>query len=215
MFYYLYEVRNTVNNKIYVGVHKTLDLDDGYMGSGKILSVAKKKYGIDNFSKRILEMFDCEEEMFNRESEIVNAEFIRRDDTYNIKIGGFGGWDFVNSDEKIRNDRRERTKGSGNSFFGKTHSEETKLKLSRMASVQWSGVGKSDEHRQKIAEALRGIPFTDERKKNISDSKKGKAAWNKGKEFQRIQCPHCGTIGGGSNMKRWHFDNCKHKVNSE
>jgi hypothetical protein len=24
-------------------------------------------------------------------------------------------------------------------------------------------------------------------------------------------CPHCGKIGGGRIMKRWHFDNCKEK----
>ncbi len=38
MFYYLYEVRNNINGKIYVGVHKTRDLNDGYMGSGKVLN---------------------------------------------------------------------------------------------------------------------------------------------------------------------------------
>lgn len=25
-------------------------------------------------------------------------------------------------------------------------------------------------------------------------------------------CPHCGLVGSTSNMKRWHFDNCKHKL---
>ncbi len=25
-------------------------------------------------------------------------------------------------------------------------------------------------------------------------------------------CPHCGKIGQTSNMKRYHFNNCKHKV---
>ena len=26
-----------------------------------------------------------------------------------------------------------------------------------------------------------------------------------------IKCPHCNILGGGGNMKRYHFDNCKHK----
>jgi len=43
MFYYLYEIKNLINNKIYVGVHKTNDLNDGYMGSGKVIRRAIKK----------------------------------------------------------------------------------------------------------------------------------------------------------------------------
>lgn len=35
-------------------------------------------------------------------------------------------------------------------------------------------------------------------------------AWNKGKEAKKFVCPHCDkTIGGESNFKRWHNENCK------
>ena len=27
-----------------------------------------------------------------------------------------------------------------------------------------------------------------------------------------LKCPSCGLEGKGSNMKRWHFENCKHKI---
>jgi len=27
--------------------------------------------------------------------------------------------------------------------------------------------------------------------------------------YEKITCPHCGLSGGGGNMKRYHFDNCK------
>lgn len=97
MHYYLYEIRNNLNGKIYVGVHKTANLDDGYMGSGTVIKSAIKKHGVDNFAKVILETFVSSEEMYARELEIVTDEFISRCDVYNLRRGGHGGFDHINS----------------------------------------------------------------------------------------------------------------------
>lgn len=97
MFYYLYEIKNNLNGKIYVGVHKTQDISDGYMGSGKVITAAIAKYGVENFTKSILETFENAEDMYAREKEVVNAEFLLREDTYNLRCGGQGGFDFINS----------------------------------------------------------------------------------------------------------------------
>ena len=74
----------------------TNDKDDDYMGSGIRIRRAIEKYGIENFEKTIL--FECEsaDEMNAKEAEIVNEDFIARDDVYNIKLGGDGGWDEIN-----------------------------------------------------------------------------------------------------------------------
>jgi len=32
------------------------------------------------------------------------------------------------------------------------------------------------------------------------------------KRVEQVTCPHCGQVGVGSVMSRWHFDNCKHKA---
>ena len=97
MFYYLYQIRNKVNNKVYVGVHKTKNIDDGYMGSGTVIKSAIEKYGIDNFEKTILEYFDTSKMMYQKEKEVVTEEFLKRDDVYNIRCGGLGGFDHLNT----------------------------------------------------------------------------------------------------------------------
>lgn len=93
---YLYQITNIINNKIYVGVHKTDNIDDGYMGSGKIIKSAIEKYGIENFRKDILEFFDTYDLALAKESEIVTDEFLLREDVYNLRKGGSGGFDYIN-----------------------------------------------------------------------------------------------------------------------
>ncbi len=87
----VYKITNIVNDKIYIGIHETDDLDDGYMGSGKILKYAMKKYGEDKFSREILYDFPTHDEMVCMEKKIVDHEFVMRDDTYNLTCGG-GSW---------------------------------------------------------------------------------------------------------------------------
>ncbi len=96
MYYYLYKITNLINNKIYIGVHKTDNVNDGYMGSGKIIVSAMKKYGSENFKKEILEYFDTSDKMFEKEKEIVNQEFLSNSNVYNLRRGGTGGFDFIN-----------------------------------------------------------------------------------------------------------------------
>ena len=73
MKYIVYQTINVINNKIYIGVHKTKnpDIFDGYVGCGCSIhepnmynnpktpfQFAVKKYGINNFKRTILKVFD-------------------------------------------------------------------------------------------------------------------------------------------------------------
>lgn len=103
MLYIVYQTTNNVNNKIYVGVHKVKKGYDSYIGSGTALNLAIKKYGRHNFSRQTLFEFWERKEAYLKEAEIVTSDFVKRGDTYNIATGGIGG---------------------------RTHSEETKKKIS-------------------------------------------------------------------------------------
>lgn len=132
MNYYLYQITNKVNQKIYVGVHKTQSLDDGYMGSGKVLKRAIEKHGLENFEKAILETFDSAEAMFAREKEVVDETFLARADVYNLRRGGSGGFDYINSnrttEEWSRIGKLARAKSPGN--IGKARTAEWLLNMS-------------------------------------------------------------------------------------
>jgi hypothetical protein len=125
-YYYIYKITNLVNNKYYVGVHKTSDLNDVYMGSGKVIKDAIKKYGIDNFKKDILEYFEDSESMYAREKEIVTDKFLLREDTYNLRRGGTGGFDFINKNN-INNKSQNCNKG-GESLAKRLQNDDILLK---------------------------------------------------------------------------------------
>ena len=94
-FYTIYKTTNLINNKIYIGAHKTKNKDDKYMGSGVAISKAFEKYGKENFKKEILHLLNSEEEMYLKEKEIVNEEFIKLNTNYNLKLGGDGGFEHI------------------------------------------------------------------------------------------------------------------------
>jgi len=97
MNYYIYLIKNTINGKTYIGKHKGIS-NDNYMGSGKLIKEAYKKYGIENFSKEILfegnvslnEINEKEKYFIKKFRAIGKAE-------YNILDGGDGGFEYINS----------------------------------------------------------------------------------------------------------------------
>lgn len=148
MYYVIYKTTNTVNGKYYIGKHQTKNLDDGYLGSGRGIVEAVKKYGKSSFDKEILFVFNSEEEMNTKEKEILTEDFIASGLNYNAAVGGEGG----------------------PHFKGKKHSAATKEKL-RVANTGWSP---TLEQRQKLSKnnAWKNKKLPDSLKQKISETRK-------------------------------------------
>jgi hypothetical protein len=215
MFFYLYKTINLTNNKFYIGVHQTVNLNDGYLGSGKELKQDIKKLGKKQFTKEILQFFENKEEMLLQESEVVDFDFCKRCDTYNVMPGGGYG----------------SAKSNGLSFKNKKHTKATKEKL-RIANIgkkmskeakekmSKNNFARRDPDRQrKHAKKIASYKKTAEQKEKIRQSllntlsqiknNTGKH-FNLGKKREVLVCPHCKKQGAGKHvMFRYHFDNCK------
>lgn len=176
---------NIINFKIYIGKHQTKDLYDSYMGSGKLLRKSFKKYSLENFIKGILFVFDNEDEMNDKEAELVDEVFCLREDTYNICTGGKGGWGYVNS--IISNSDRKRFGKSGGKIGGPI---SQKILKERRKIIEYSEKYSKNisDSRQKFYAAggigsFTGKKHTDKTKQRISSSNHGKQSGKRNSQF--------------------------------
>jgi hypothetical protein len=163
-YYIIYETKNLKNGKIYIGMHETDDLEDGYLGSGTRLKRAIRYYGKEFFEKRILHIFDSREDMINKEIELVTEEFVNRKDTYNLMKGGRGG--FVSESAYRKGAQKMLEKIWNDISFRKRHSS----RISSLQKERWT----DSEYREKMLKIItntKGIKNGMYNKKHTEESK--------------------------------------------
>lgn len=153
VFHVLYLTKNVENGMIYVGIHNTKNLNDGYQGSGKYFLRAMKKHGKENFLTVFLAFSDTEREILDLESIIVDREFAESPHTYNLSLGGGIATLY----------------GQANGFYGKNHTEETKEKIRQKTIEQFS----KPENRELLKLLASNRSHTKETKEKISLASKG------------------------------------------
>jgi hypothetical protein len=196
--------------KVYVDYTKEETPRPFYIGKGsekrvklekrnKLHTAIVAKYGLD---RRVIFESDDEIAAFDLEKKLI-VEF----NTYvydggwgaNFTLGGEGGtgmkypnrrgenhpmWGKKHTEESKRKNSESNKvacTGEKNAMFGKHHSEETRKKI----GDNQRGWHQTAEAKALISEALKGKTHvcSDESKKKISESRKGKEPWNKGKKI--------------------------------
>jgi len=178
---YIYETKNLINKKLYVGKRKGF-FCGWYFGGGKLLRRALLKYGINNFRIRILHLAYSEIELNSLEIRTIRNYRKRfgKARMYNLSNGGEGmsGWHHSpRSKSKIKksNTGRVHTDATKEKIrianIGRRHSRSTRMKMSathkRIGTGNWM-LGRRLDH------------ITIEK---LSISHLGQIPWNKGKNL--------------------------------
>lgn len=193
MYGYIYVTTNKTNNKKYIGRHKSIQFDPTYYGSGKIITNAIKKYGLENFEVEILNAINsvptiCEsfEELCQSESYYIDYyDCVMSANYYNLIPGGLGGsvkgsigihsssgdYKFVLPDEL------EDFLCQGYTIGGPSQSKDA-VEARRKSNT---GKKRSVESRKRMSEAQQGHYVSEETRLKYSQAHKGKPNKNKGK----------------------------------
>jgi len=236
---YVYRITNKIEQKHYYGVRgcnvePKMDLGIKYFSSSHDKEFIKEqKNYTENYKYKIVRICANREEADILEIKLQEKFNVAKSESfYNRAKRTSTG--FSRADVKLSPETRLKM---SEAMKGKEHTPETKLKMSeahqnmsdetrKKMSEAAKGVPKSDEARRKMSEAKqnmsdetklkmsesrKGVPLSDEHRLKIGEAQKGVPLGTQ----KQVQCPHCGKIGGISNMKRWHFDNCKYKESEE
>lgn len=163
--HYIYKTTCNVTNKYYIGMHSTNNIDDGYLGSGKRLWYSINKHGKDNHSKEILEYCENRKELKEREKEIVNEQLLTEDLCMNLTVGGEGGW---SSEQQRENNKKSVEKQR---ILRETDPEWVKRVKENSSKAHKKAYEKG---RKKVVPDWTGQKHSEETKKKMSETKKGK-----------------------------------------
>ena len=188
--YTVYQHKNKINGKIYIGItsqkpEQRWRNGEGYKSSPHFYS-AIQKYGWDNFEHNILFVELTKEQACLKEQELIK-EFnsTNREYGYNSTSGG----DIFVMNEETKQKISQALMGNQNNL-GHSCSEEKKKKISEAQK----GREFTEEHKQKLSEAAknRHVPCSEEKKQTLKEKSHKKPVYCEelNKVFESVQ--ECG-----------------------
>lgn len=178
----IYKITNLINNKIYIGqswnIKKRWHEHRNYK-TNKHLNSSILKYGLDNFSFKILQELNSEGELTQYRLNELEKFYIKRFESYNPDYGynkTYGGEGVIPTEEtriKISNSN----KGIKHRFSNRKAKKITEEYINNLKKVM-IGINKGRQHseqsRKNMSEAHKGKKLSEEQKKKISDKIKTK-----------------------------------------
>lgn len=174
MFGYVYETKNLINSKFYIGLKKGKQ-NLKYLGSGDLILEAIKQYGRKSFSVRVLRFCSTKEELGAFEEQMI-SEYRKKygkENVYNIHKGGYNWYAGMTGHKHTEASKQLIS----SSLRGKTAwnkgipcAETTKEKLRLSTQKVWE----SPEYRQKMTLLRRGVKKSPEFCANLSRVMKGR-----------------------------------------
>lgn len=184
-YYYTYKTTNNINNKYYIGVHKSVSPHDkSYCGSGTRIKNALIKYGKENFSVEILAYYDSLADAYDAEFNLITEKMIASDECYNMQEGGKGGNDgkrfltpenIARMKESPSQEVRDKISASlmGKCYLTDGGRERIIESLKGNSRAKGMTYIHTDEAKEAIAESKRGVAWTQERRAASSIARKG------------------------------------------
>lgn len=168
---YIYKITNLINNKIYIGQTKySVNESILYLGSGKLILNAIKKYGVENFKKEIIidniinKTLLCElEKHYIRLYNSNNSKF-----GYNLSAGGESTLGYKFTLEQRKNLSIAHLNSEKHQSACKNPDRNNKMSQTKKGQIR------SESHKHNLSIALTGKKRTEESKLKQSIANKGK-----------------------------------------
>ena len=218
----IYKTTNKITGLIYVG--KESRPSKKYYGSGNLIIIAIKEFGIENFEKEILEECYSKEELNEREKYWIKFHGCLFPYGYNIVPGGQCGDVFTYNPnaQKIRDNlsrvcKEKMQDVANNPFYGKHHTDENKQLISEINKKFWEEVG----HDESICncsscKSKRGWGKGEENGmygKNHTEESKEKISKTRKERYSGVKSPNYIFIGDDTRQKIFEMYNSGININ--
>jgi len=216
----LYLTTNIINGKQYIGSHLTDNPEDEYIGSGKLIKNAIKKYGKENFRREILkecetieEARKLEESSIKKYNTLYPCGYNLHPEGGNMKDDNLPEYHKKRIGDALRGKKRDPKIGRKirkirikNDSYKLSNEHKEKLRVANIGenNPNW-GKSKSSETIERIRESNLGKLRSEETRKNMS---KGQI----GKKYQRVICEYCKSNVASNVYSRYHGEKCKNKI---